>query len=253
MLPEVEHQRKTTTPKWEREFWHYISSGDGNACPIYQKCEARLKGYKCACPVMIDENKAPDGLIGSICSPELMHTLSINSRGAYCSQNVGFVEGIRPGRIFELLEMLSESWLKAGKVRHPPVPSDLVYLFDTDYNIEIRTVPLKAYGGAIWKIDDSWLIYLNANDTPVKQRFNLFHEAFHILAHCRATPVFRHRGRNEGGFNEILADNFALHILMPKKFIDKLWEKSNDPKQMAEQFMVPESTVLYRLQSLHLI
>jgi len=35
---------------------------------------------------------------------------------------------------------------------------------------------------------------LQNDDTSAAQRFTLFHEAFHILAHYRTTPVFRKRG-----------------------------------------------------------
>ena len=232
---------------WEAEFWHYVSTGDSVSCPVYQSCSIRLENPAlCSCPVY---NPVLDGR-----PKKTFCRLSNVDAGCLCNNsNLCFLEKLRPGRIFELLQLLSESWLKIGVVKSPPVPVELITVVDRSCPIEIRTVPMKAYSGAIWKTEESWVIYLNSNDCITRQRFTLFHEAFHILAHCKATPVFKKRGSNKGAFNELLADNFALHILMPRKWVEERWAKHRDPAVLAEQFQVPENVVVERLESLNLV
>lgn len=239
---------------WETEFWHYVSTGDGVSCPVYQHCSMRVETGKCSCPMY---NPILDGRpTGSFCclNEEISPCFGKENGSYLCnSSNLGFMEKLRPGRIFELLQLLSQSWIKIGGVESPPVPIDLVQTMDRSCPIDIRTIPMKAYAGAIWKTKEGWVIYVNANDCIATQRLTLFHEAFHILAHCKATPVFRKRGSDKGAFNELLADNFALHILMPRQWFEKRWEEHKDTVALAEQFQVSESAVVKRLESLSLI
>ena len=154
-----------------------------------------------------------------------------------------------------MVEMLAQKYLKEGGVRCPPVPTELVSLADEQYRIEVRLVPLMAYHGAIWHLKDGWIIQLNENDPTPVRRFTEFHEAFHILAHRKASPVFRKRGPSAkaGHFNELLAEQFATCILMPEKLVRENWEESNDLSKIAETFDVPKSVACVRLKLLNLI
>ncbi len=219
-------------PQWEQELWHYISSGDGDNCPLYDNCQARLDGAWCI-------------YSGGQCFD--------NGHRPVPPSNYDFIEGIRPGRIFELLELLAAKYLRRGRVRKAPVPSPLIALIDRDRNIDIRLVPLKVYHGAIWQLDDTWVINLNSHDPPEMRRLTLFHEAFHILAHCRATPVFKKVRSEKGSFNELLAENFAHHVLMPRKLLQEKWAQIQDPLVLARHFEVPQSAMISRLKSLHLM
>jgi len=133
------------------------------------------------------------------------------------------------------------------------VPTELVSLADKQYPIEARLLPLKAYHGAIWHEKDGWIIQLNDNDIPVTRRFTLFHEAFHILAHCKTTPVFRKRGAVVGSFNELLADHFAGCILMSREWVEEKWAEVEDLDRMAAIFDVPRSAMGIKLKQLGLI
>jgi len=84
-------------------------------------------------------------------------------------------------------------------------------------------------------------------------RFTIFHEAFHILAHCRTSPVFRKRGSIVGSFNEFLADYFALCILMPREWVAEKWAEVKDLDQMAKIFSVSKSAMCIRLRQMGLI
>ena len=220
-------------PKWESELWGYLGSGDGMRCPMYTCCQYRLSGGWC-----ISDHK------------EHLDRLLDGSRFDY--GNYDFVECVTPGRIFMLLEKLAEKYLEMGKVCHPPVPRNLIAIFDPQRSTEVREVPLRDHLGAIWRLNSGWIIYLNSNDTPGSKRFTLFHEAFHILAHNNAIPVFRKRGAERGAFNELLAEHFATCLLMPEEWVRGKWAEVRDLKSMAQIFDVPERAMWVRLKWLRL-
>ena len=151
------------------------------------------------------------------------------------------------------MERLAETYIKMGNVRCPPVSTGLVMLFDQQHTVEIRQLPLKAYHGAIWYQKNGWIIQVKNSDAAPTMRFTVFHEAFHILAHCRTSPVFRKRGSIIGSFNEFLADHFALCTLMPREWVAERWTEVRDLDRMAEIFDVPKSAMCIRLRQLGLI
>lgn len=164
-----------------------------------------------------------------------------------------FFESFRPGRISELIRLLVEKSLKSSGLRMPPVPNSLVYMLAENTSVEIRHIAMKAYSGAIWKVKGCWIIFLNANDDVRHQRITLFHEAFHMLAHCKGVPVFKKVDRDEGSFNELLGDDFAYQILMPQKWVEREWRRQQDVVVLANMFDVPEDAMQLRLETLHLI
>jgi hypothetical protein len=156
-------------------------------------------------------------------------------------------------RVILLLERLAGTYLRKGRVLGPPVPTELVKLFDQQRDVEVRNLPLKAYHGAIWNQADGWVIQVKESDSPPTTRFTIFHEAFHVLAHCRTTPVFRKRGSSIGSFNEWLADVFASSILMPREWVEAKWAEAGDLARMAEIFDVPKSAMYIKLRQMGLI
>jgi Zn-dependent peptidase ImmA (M78 family) len=161
--------------------------------------------------------------------------------------------GGQTGRLFLLVELLAQKYLEMGKFRCPPVPTALIGLIDQRGITEIRSVPLKAYHGAIWHPKEGWIIQVKADDSPTMKRFTLFHEAFHILAHYRTTPVFRKRGAIRGSFNELLADHFAVCILMPRQWVREKWAEVKDLDRISVIFDAPKSAVCIRLRQLGLV
>ena len=223
--------------RWESELWSYVSNGDGERCPLYSHCQVRRGGGWCP-----DEDR------------EEFNRLLDSERFSFSSCD--FIKCVECGRVFELVEMLARKYLKRGRVHHPPVPTELVLLTDEQHTIETRLLPLKAYHGAIWRLREGWVIQLKDDDAADLNRFTLFHEVFHILAHCRATPatpVFRKRGARRGSFNELLADYFAMCILMPREWTKKKWAEVKDLDRMVQIFDVPKSAVAIRLKYLGLI
>ena len=149
--------------------------------------------------------------------------------------------------------MLAQKCLKEGKVYGPPAPVELTPLFDTEHDVEIHSISLKAYHGAIWRLKDRWVIQLKSGDTPSMRRYILFHEAFHILAHCQCIPVFKRRGAEIGRFNEGLADYFATCILMPREWVRKKWVEVKYLDSMVKTFGVPRVVMWIRLRQLSLV
>jgi len=239
--------RARKVPKWESELWSYISKGDGVTCPLYDTCETRHHSGWC----FNDTKEMFSGMYGT-------HVIGSSSDESELDIFRRLYERIfpykwMPGRIFQLVEALANKYIKQAKLSQPPVITELIRQFNISPGIEIRSLPLKAYHGAVWQLEDGWVIHINNEDKPGRQRVTLFHEAFHILAHSRATPVFRKRGIKEGAFNEMLADYFAGCILMPKGWVKEKWAEVNDLKQMAEIFQVTEVSMWIRLKTMGLI
>ena len=193
-------------PKWESELWSYVSTSDGEHCPLQGSCQVRQKGGWCP-----DDNKKRLN--------RLLDRRQFNLGGYDFVKS----EGERPCRLGQLVEVIAQKYLKMGEIRCLPVPTVLIALVDQQGSTEVRELPLKAYHGAIWHPKGGWIIQLKADDTSAVKRFAVFHEAFHILAHCKTSPVFRKRGAIQGSFNELLADYFAACMLMLREWVREKW------------------------------
>ena len=223
-------------PKWEAELWSYVGIGDGEHCPLYDRCRVRKRGGWC-----VDEHKE--------CLCQLLDKRRCNLHSCdFVGSDCGKV-----GRVFQLVELVAQKYLRMAKVGCPPVPTVLIGLIDPRGTTEIHELPLKAYHGAIWHPKGGWIIQVRADDVSATKRFTVFHEAFHILAHCRTTPVFRKRGATQGSFNELLADYFAICILMPRQWVREKWAEVQHLDRMVKIFDVPRPAMYVRLRQLDLV
>jgi len=169
------------------------------------------------------------------------------------SEFLGFSQNTASCKMFRLIEKLAQNYLRKAGVSSPPVPSEVISLADENNPVEIHLLPLKDYHGAIWRLNGKWVIQLRDSDIDTVRRFTLFHEAFHILAHCRATPIFNKLGHGEAYFNELLADHFANCVLMPTEWVLRKWAEVKNLGKMAEIFGVWESYMWFKLKRLCLI
>jgi len=151
------------------------------------------------------------------------------------------------------VEILASRYLKRARIADPPAPAELVSLIDPQHVIEVHLLPLRAHHGGIWRVGDKWVIQLRKDDTPARRRFTLFHEAFHILAHCKTKPVFRKIGLEQGCFNELLDDYFSTRTLMPGEWVAEKWAEVKDLDGMAEIFDVPKPIMWLRLRGMDLV
>ena len=221
-------------PRWESELWAFVSSGDGMHCPLLNCCQVRQSGEWCFDDYGEHYKRAIDS-------------------EQFNPHHFDFIKAGTCPRLSKEVKMLANWYLQRGECCGPPVPEELVSLADDDNPIEIRLVPLKAFHSAIWRLHDRWVIQLRTDDTPARQRFSLFHEVFHILAHCSTTPVFQKIGAVRGYFNEHLADYFAVCVLLPEKWIREKWVKTKDLGIIAKLFDVPTSVMYARLKRLGLV
>ena len=222
---------------WEDELWHYLKIGNGDTCPLYDSCDLRKSGYWC-----VNDHKE---YIGDM--SYLINSHEIDPRRGE------ILRMIRHGRIFKLVELLATRYLDLANITSPPVPESLIEFIGQPNNVEVRLVPLTSYHGALWYLDNSWVIQLNSNDDYRVRRLTTFHEAFHVLAHSNSTPIFRKISSKKGSFNELLAEYFTYNILMPEPWVRKKWAQIQDPDIMAEIFEVPKSAMFTILSSLELI
>jgi hypothetical protein len=230
------------TPSWETEFWSYLNQSDGIKCPIYEYCQYRLRGYRCICDdegffdselnFLDDESFDPASF--NITPPQLYKCLT-------------------EGRIFKLGIRLADKYRERIELHNRHVTGSLIIKSCDDIHIEVRLLPLRAHSGAVWRLSDCWVIYLNSDHTSARQRLTLHHEIFHILAHYYAHPVFKKSYGREGSFNELLAEHFAAVSLMPRNLIRERWKKVKDINQMATLFDVPKPVMYRGLQLLRMI
>ena len=126
------------SPSWESELWSYVCSGDGEHCPVHNCCQNRLGGGWCAADNIECLNRLLD-------------------EGQFDAGNFNSIEK-GCGRICQLVGRLTQSILEKNKIYRPPVPTELVSLFDEERPVEVRLIPLKSYHGAIWRLENSWVI-----------------------------------------------------------------------------------------------
>jgi len=153
--------------------------------------------------------------------------------------------------VLATVETLAEEYLARFGVLGPPVPSELIDVFDGGRKVEVRLVPLKALHGAIWFLGKEWVIQLNARESRCVRRYTMFHEAFHIVYRI-ACLAFKETKLTSTPFNEVLADHFARCFLMRKDWVEEYWPRVQDPRVMADIFDVPLSQMRRRLNELGL-
>lgn len=145
-------------------------------------------------------------------------------------------------RVLDEIENLANQYLERAGINGPPVPIDIIHLFDTQRPIEIRPLPLRRFLGCTWLVDKEWVIHLNSNASAEVTHFTAFHEGFHIIC-GNSGLAFKRAGERYKKVSERLADYFAASVLMPRNFIFRLWPEVKDITMMAGIFGVPQSVM----------
>jgi len=202
-------------------------------CPFDKCCQLRKSGSWCPGDYLEEIRKLIDS--------------KRVSPGSYSFVKCGACNGI-----FRIVGKLADRYLKLKGICCPPVPTDIISLFERENTIEVHELPLKTCHGAIWHLDNRWIIQLRADDTSAMKRFTLFHEAFHVLAHSKTTPVFKKKGILQGSFNELLADHFSTAILLPEAWVRQKWIEFHDLNKMVKIFQIPKPLMAIRLRRLGL-
>ena len=143
-------------------------------------------------------------------------------------------------QILEEIDNLAVDYLERAGVTSPPVPYEVISLFDTQRPIEIRYLPMKHYQGCTWSIDRQWIVHINEDLRSEARHFTAFHEGFHII--CGSSGLsFKDNRHGHQIVSERLADYFSASILMPREMTYRYWSEIKDLKKMAGIFSVPEA------------
>lgn len=206
---------------------------NGVHCPFYRDCAQRKVGSWCLDRYL----------------PQVKHLLDLSR---LTQQSYNFVH-CGKCKISEIVEDMASYYLESWGIREPPVPMELMRSITNQYHVEIRSVRLNSCHGAVWYLDRACIVHINAREPIDRNRFALFHEAFHILVHYHASSMFGQNRGSNSTFREILADGFAGSILAPDNWIKEKWLKIHDPNKLATIFQVPKSVIYFRLKRQGLI
>lgn len=223
--------------EWMKDLWHYLDAGDGTTCLIKETCERRRNGW-CACDYEAKIREAYD------------IAMSTQSEDHAFKKLVNDILPLPwvPCRPFEAVQTMATRYLEQSGLSKPPVTSEIIKQLHFDLPVEIREVPLKSVRGAVWRLQDTYIIHVNIEDPPGKKRATVFHEMFQIASHRGAAKVFLQGWQLDNGFfNVLLADYFAMAMLMPESWITKCWLQVHDLSRMAEIFQVSEVVMWTRL------
>jgi len=202
----------------------------GEQCPHENRCACRLGSW---CPQSRQSNGDHDH--------PMLHLAGCSFASDQCCC-----------QILEEIENLAAGYLERACITGPPVPYDIIGLFDTRRPVEIRYLPLKRYYGCTWAIDRQWVVHINEDLRPEARRFTAFHEGFHII--CGSSGLaFKDNRHGHEVVSERLADYFAASILMPREMIHRYWQETQDPSKMAVIFSVPETEMKDWLTRLHVL
>ena len=124
----------------------------------------------------------------------------------------------------------------------------------------------KAHGsGALIHEGDSWIIYVNDNDSSQRKRFTVAHELGHYFSYKIGLAAKKYIDDHHGHMQdfamceamdgecrllEMEANQFASRILMPENAVNKLYTEGKNVEEMAKYFGVSECAMTFRLMDL---
>ncbi len=229
---------------WEDELWSHVIAGDGIECPLYESCTVKhSRDIRC-----FSSESEKDTI-------EKIYRFNDNDGLDFTGiPKFDLLRGcLHSGRVFQLVTELATKYRNQAWNNILPVPDNLIIEDRDNQPIVVRYVPLRANHGAVWKLDDCWIIHLNRRDIPAKQRFTLYHEIFHVLAHSEGNCTFKKSKDPVIYFNEVLADHFSANILIPHELARQKWAENQDINSVADIFDVPRTVMSLALRNLGLI
>jgi Zn-dependent peptidase ImmA (M78 family) len=114
--------------------------------------------------------------------------------------------------------------------------------------LQIVREQLPTSGLSYWN-GQTWIVALNADDSPARQLYTLCHEYKHIIDHGAARQLYRSQWEAERA-----ADYFAACLLMPKPDLKRVFcNLTQDLRWLARYFGVSQSALRYRLEQTGLV
>lgn len=161
---------------------------------------------------------------------------------------------LTPIEAFNVAERQATRLLKLSGVTEPHVPGEIIAALP---RVRIEVQPdLPVAGSSHWSNSTKqWVIRLNGDDAPVRQRFTLAHETKHVLDHHVAdfaSPATARTSRAER--NELTCDYFAACLLMPRPWVKRVYGQGlHEVGALAALFAVSRAAMRYRLDQLGLV
>jgi Zn-dependent peptidase ImmA (M78 family) len=160
---------------------------------------------------------------------------------------------LSPSETRQVIERQTTRLLKLAEVDGPPVP--LFEVIRALPRVEVKQVPtLPSSGRAQWS-RNRWLLLVDSDEAPVRQRFSLGHELAHVIFHPLSDVVFYPlRGRTAEQWEEQACEYFAACLLMPRMWVKRAWSGGmRGVPDLARLFDVSYVSMQYRLEQIGLV
>lgn len=106
-------------------------------------------------------------------------------------------------------------------------------------------------------MDDKLQVFINESEPQVRQRFSALHEWKHVIDFPDANRLHHSLGVGTDNLKslriELIANEFAAHVLMPTNLVKRVWFKTQDIGLAASLFNVSPEAMNTRLTKLGLI
>jgi len=156
-------------------------------------------------------------------------------------------EGLR------VAELQANRLLAAQGITAPPVREAVV---STLPRVQVERAGWMQDSGCVGWSKGCWVIALNRDEPPTRQKFSLLHEFAHVLQ----APFGDELYPAQGGLSteeraEQVADHFAACALMPRRWVRSAFFNHGvtDPRRLAASFEVSLPAMRVRLASLGML
>jgi Zn-dependent peptidase ImmA (M78 family) len=159
---------------------------------------------------------------------------------------------LSPSEALRIAELQANRLLQHFEIDTAPVPDEIVT--ELPRIRVVRESGLPVSGSAYWS-GHYWIITVNADEHPLRQRFSVMHEFKHVLDDPFTRFMYHERSYQKAYERaERTADYFAACLLMSKRIVKSLWfEGPRRPAVLAERLQVSPVAIRYRLDQLGLI
>ena len=158
---------------------------------------------------------------------------------------------LSPWEALRIAELQANRLLKHFEIDAVPVPEEIIS--ELPRIRVVREPGLPVSGGAHWD-GRFWVITVNADEHPLRQRFSVMHEFKHVLDHTTRDFLYHDRSFQTAHEQaERTADYFAACLLMPKRTVKRLWcQGHQDIPSLAAKLQISVPALRYRLNHLGL-
>lgn len=153
----------------------------------------------------------------------------------------------------QIAELQANLMISGARVVLPPVPERIIADLP---RVEVeRRRPLPVSGATLWS-RGRWLIVVNDNESPARQRYSIAHEFKHVLDNPFIKVLYPGLdGISAQERAEQVCDYFAACLLMPAHWMRHYYFElgMHDPRRIAQRFETSWTAVQIRLLQIGLM